>query len=334
MVAWFGAVQAQEFGVAKWAIAQRTHTLTDADLDRAFDAGDILRTHVLRPTWHFVARDDLRWLMTLSGPRVQQANSSMYRKMGITAAEFRRVHAVCEKALAHGPRTRNELRVDLARARIEAKDSIRCACLLMHAELDRVICSGPRRGNQFTYALFDERVPAAKAVSRDEALGRLTQRYFQSRRPATVHDFGWWSGLTIADARRGIEVSGVDVDLAPPLASTRGVLAHLLPIYDEYPLAYKDRSAALPDKAAARTTTPRGGLTFMNIVVIDGVIAGRWTRDVSSTPAVVTIHPTRAWSASERRAVLTEAERYGRFLGAPIRVICRDASGPKRPRRD
>lgn len=320
MVSWLGAVQAQEYHVAKWAVGQRTTSLEDVDVEQAFNDGDILRTHVLRPTWHFVARDDLRWLMALSGPRLQQTNASMYRKVGLDAPELRRSTLAIEKALRDGAcLTRNELRLHLERARVAVKDSIRCAYVLMYAELASLICSGPRKGAQFTYALFDRRVPAAAPISRDEALGELTRRYFQSRRPATLHDFVWWSGLTMADARRGVDISRVDVGATTGRAGKSGIVAHLLPIYDEYPLSYKDRSAAMPPDGLKLRASARANITFTNAVVIDGVIAGHWKREVGDV-AAITLYPLRAWSPAERRAVAAQAERYGRFLGVPAVV--------------
>ena len=182
--------------------------LTEAELDRAFDEGAILRTHVLRPTWHFVAPADIRWMLALTGPRVQARSVPYHRRAGARQgcpdAQPARLRALARRGEApdaHGARTA------LTRAGI-AVDSLRLAFLVMHAELDQVICSGPRQGKQFTYALLDERAPRVRALERDEALAELTKRYFASHGPATVRDFVWWSGMTVKQAKAGLEMLG------------------------------------------------------------------------------------------------------------------------------
>ena len=200
VVGWLGAVQSQDYPAAKWGLAQRTRGATSAQIDRLFDEGHILRTHVLRPTWHFVAPEDLRWLLALTGPRVHAANSHYY----LDAALFRRGHAAVTRALRGGVHlTRTELAAVYRDAGIEAS-GMRLAYLLMHAELEGLVCSGPLRGKQFTYALVDERVPKAKARGLDDALAELTRRYFASHGPSQVHDFAWWSGLTLKQVQAGV----------------------------------------------------------------------------------------------------------------------------------
>jgi hypothetical protein len=231
LVARLGAVQAQEFEAAKWALGLR---LRGAATDTTVEDGRILRTHVLRPTWHFVPRADIRWMLELTGPRVQRTVSSYHRRLGLE------------------PRL-------LARAGI-VLDSMPLAFTMTDAELKAVVCRGPRRDRQFTYALIADRAPDARTLSRDQALATLVRRYFGSHGPATVRDFVWWSGLTTADAKRGLEIvrarqaaidgltywtAGPDARAALP---RRGV-AHLLPIYDEYLVAYRDRRSNTSDSS-------------------------------------------------------------------------------------
>ncbi len=193
VVAWLGAVQAQEYGHAKWALGMRLPGATDVDVERAIAEGSILRTHVMRPTWHFVTSADIRWMLELTGPRVHALNAYYYRQQGLDDALFARSNAVLAKALAGGNYlTRPELQAALAGAGIVADGGLRASYLMMRAELDMLICSGPRRGKQFTYALLDERAPAASSLPRDEALAELTRRYFTSHGPATLKDFAWW----------------------------------------------------------------------------------------------------------------------------------------------
>jgi hypothetical protein len=180
---------------------------TDATIEAAFTRGAILRTHMMRPTWHFVTPADIRWFLELTAPRVNAASAYMYRRVELDERLFARSNEVLAKAL-QGERhlTRAELGLALAEARIVA-NGVRLGYIVLHAELDAVLCSGPRRGKQFTYALLDERVPPTRVWERDEALAELTRRYFTGHGPATVRDFIWWSGLTVADARAGLDMS-------------------------------------------------------------------------------------------------------------------------------
>ncbi len=255
MVAWLGAVQAQEYAAAKWAIGLRANGLTDADVEQAFNTGALLRTHFLRPTWHFVAPADIRWMLALSAPRVHAANARYYRQFELDDRLFARSRGLLERALRDGhEQTRAELASMLRRAGIAA-NGMRLAYLVMHAELNAVICSGPRRGNQFTYGLLEERVPPTPTLKRNDALARLTRRYFSSRGPATIHDFVWWSGLTVREgnigleeAKAGLEHLRMDgrsywfVESRAPRRSVAGSV-YLLPTYDEFGIGYKDRSA-------------------------------------------------------------------------------------------
>ncbi|HEY8925947.1 MAG TPA: winged helix DNA-binding domain-containing protein, partial [Polyangia bacterium] len=239
-----GAVQAQDYAGAKWALGLRLDGHTDADVERAFDEGRILRTHVLRPTWHFVAPRDIRWMLALTAPRVRAAMAYYDRQLDITDGLCRRSQAVLAKALAGGNHlTREELGKALAGAGIVAQGQ-RLGNLMMRAELDAVVCSGPRRGKQFTYALLDERTPASPSLDRDEALAELASRYFIARGPALVPDFAWWSGLTVNDAQRAVTLAGarlraVTVDgrtywrgARARAATAPAALIHLLPSFD------------------------------------------------------------------------------------------------------
>jgi len=207
VVRWLGAVQAQDFNGAKWALALRMRGATDADVETAYNDGQILRTHVMRPTWHFVAPEDIRWLLQLTAPRVNVRCGPNYRKLELDTATLKRSNKILTKALQGGKHlTRSALKKVLNSSGIAADDTVRMAHILLRAELEGLVCSGPRIGKQFTYALLEERVPSTTALTRDEALAKLTQRYFTSHGPATLQDFIWWSGLTTADARHGVEM--------------------------------------------------------------------------------------------------------------------------------
>ena len=179
---------------------------TDADVQRALDDGQILRTHAMRPTWHFIAAEDARWLLELTAPQVRKRMATYDRRIGLETPRMKRGTAIIERALRDKQYlTRVELRERLARAGMEL-DPIRTGHLALWAELVGVICSGPRRGKQSTYALLDERVPASPRMSRDESIAELATRFFRSHGPATIRDFVWWSGLNTPDAKRAIEI--------------------------------------------------------------------------------------------------------------------------------
>jgi len=330
-----GAVQAQDYAGAKWAIAQRTKGLTDARIERAFASGAILRSHVLRPTWHFMLPEDARWMLELTAPRVRSAMAFYYRYHELDATVFRKSHAAIERALRDGDHlTRLELSAALARAGVVSSE--RLIGLLMQAELDRVIISGPRRGKQFTYALFDERVAATPAVDRDESLHDLTRRYFATRGPATVHDFAWWSGLTVADAKRGVESAASfleretrdgDAHWHVPLPRTPRSkrVAHLLPNFDEYFVGFRDRSA-IADRLRGVLADRRVDALMGHVVCVDGQIVGGWRRTLGKT-AEVELRLFVRLTTPEHRLVRAAVERFGRFLQLPLRVL----AAPTRP---
>jgi len=339
-VRWFGAVQAQDFHGAKWALALRMREASHAIVEEAFNRGEIVRTHILRPTWHFVAPDDIRWLLQLTAPRVNVRCSSAFRKFELDAALFKRSHRVITNALKGGKhRTRSELKDALNRSGIAADDGIRMGHILIRAELDGVVCSGPRSGKQFTYALLEERVPAAtESRTRDELLAELTRRYFTSHGPATLSDYVWWSGLTAKDARDGIALVGRDLEktcindlvywsAGLPRAANRSVHeAHLLPFYDEYNVAYKDRRPVIDATS---------GLTAWDVlgpvVVCNGKLVGLWKGAIDKGSVAIAVSSGRTLDKHERSAVTKAAERYAAFLNLSLELSF--VTTPNRPKR-
>jgi hypothetical protein len=328
VVSWFCAMQAQDYPAAKWAIGLRIPGCQDADIEQAFNEGHILRTHVLRPTWHFIAPEDIRWMLALSGPRVNAVNAYYYRQLGLDDKTFKKSCAMIRRVLEGGKfMTRAELGVYLKRAHIPA-DGLKLGYLMMHAELEGVICSGPRVGKQFTYALLDERVPAAKTLDRDEALARLARRYFVSHGPATVRDFSWWSGFTMTESQRAVEAARPELEATSisglvfwsadePVAkgSTR-LPVMLLPNYDEYLIAYKDR-ALVVDKERAANIAARTNGAFANHLIVDGRLAGGWSRRISGNSVTIDVAPYKKLTPLQTRSLATAAELYGEFLGLP-----------------
>lgn len=317
VVRWLGAVQAQDFHGAKWALALRMRKATDAAVEEAFNEGQILRTHLLRPTWHFVAPEDIRWLLQLTGPRINVRCGPNYRKYELDRATLKRSNKVLSRALRGGKHlTRSALKKVLNQAGIAADDTVRMAHILLRAELDGIVCSGPRIGKQFTYALLEERVPAVGTLSRDEALAKLAQRYFTSHGPATLQDFIWWSGLTTADARHCVEL--VDRHLRQELIEEKVYLspravkatkpahsAHLLPAYDEYTVAYKDRQTLFARNNGITTWGLLGP-----IVIVDGRVVGTWKR----TNVQVDLNISPDLKEPERWTIAQAVDRYKAFL--------------------
>lgn len=335
VVAWLGAVQAQDYPAAKWALGLRAPGLTDADVENAFTEGRILRTHVLRPTWHFVTPADIRWMLALTGPRLHKACAPHNRALGLDDAILKRCRAMIERALRDGRQlTRAQLGEVLRDGGVET-NSQALAQVMMHAELEALVCSGARQGKQFTYALLEERAPRGRIVTRDEALGQLARRYFAGHGPATLRDYVWWSGLVVGDARRSLEIAGRDLERreiedrtywsagSSSARAARG--AHLLPNYDEYFVAYRDRDAAVEPPRRAATARlgarPRAGDVFAHSLVIDGRLAGNWTRTHRRDAVTVDVVPYRRLTPIDRRAVAAAAERYGRFMQQAVTCV-------------
>lgn len=331
VVSWLGAVQSQDYAGARWALAQRLRgVVTDDIIEKAFDDGGILRTHVLRATWHFLAPADIRWVLKLSAPRVHQQNGFAYRISGLGPSQLTRGASIIVKALEGGRHlTRQELATRLGKARLPVL-GLPLACVVMYAELEGLICSGPRRGKQFTYALIDERVPAFTSIEGDEALAELTRRYFTSHGPATLRDFNWWSGLTMAQARRGIaalgrkleqrEIAGKVCYFAPGSGEGRDGVPRvlLLPNYDDFLIAFKDRDWWPPRPARAMTTP-----ALPHHLVIDGRVEGGWTRTAGSKAVAVEVVPYGRLSKTDTAGVQAAAARYGAFLKLPVSLSIR-----------
>ncbi len=328
VVSWLGAVQAQEYLDTLWSLHLRMAGATLAEIEQACDDGDILRTHVMRPTWHFVVPEDIRWLQALTGPRVHQQNGTIYRRLELDEALLARTDDILAAAVADGRyRTRQELRAELAAAGIEAEGQ-RLAYIVMHAELEAIICSGPRRGKQFTYALIAERAPKARTLPHDEALAELTRRYFTSHGPATSRDMAWWSGLTLSDVRRGLELAGRELayerfnrqrywySVAQPPTPVAASEAFLLPTYDEFLIGYTAANRALIGGVEDAET-----MLFYSTIVAGGQIVGTWRRTFQKGTVRVELAPFAPLPATQQQAIVTAAERFAAFLEMPLEVV-------------
>ncbi|MGH7576928.1 MAG: winged helix DNA-binding domain-containing protein [Longimicrobiales bacterium] len=327
VVHWLGAVQSQEYGPAKWSVGQRMHAATDARLERAVAEGTILRTHVPRPTWHFILPADIRWMLELTAPRVRTMLASYDRKLELDDAVYARSNAVIAQAVEGGNHlTRTEIAAVLESAGLTARGQ-RLGHLVARAELDRVICSGAPRGKQQTYASFDERAPGAPSLDRDEALAELTRRYFTSHGPATVKDFRWWSSLKSADAKRGLDIVGSELErasidgrdywFAEPQPATRRVRprAHLLQGYDEYIVAYTESRHVL-NVDGLLGPAPKGAVSYLHACILDGQVIGHWRHRAGTT--AVEVRLLKPLDRTARKTLEDATAAYGRFLDVPV----------------
>jgi hypothetical protein len=324
LVAWMGAVQAQDYAAVKWAAGLRlAGAVTDAGIERAIDEGAVIRTHALRGTWQLVAPADVRWMLDLVAPRLIASYATRYRQLELDAATFRRGNAVLAEALRGGAQlTRGELASAYEAAGI-ATTGQRLAHLLQRAELEALICGGARRGKQFTYTLLENRAPGSlPRLERDEALAELALRYFRSRGPATLDDFKWWSGLAPAGARAGLDA------VKPLLASTvldsraywhdkeavaeaRSSAAFLLPAFDEYLIAYRDRDAVLDPQYVKRLNA--GGGLLAPCIVLGGRVIGTWRRTLARATVAIELDLFEGVAPREQQAIAVAARRYGAF---------------------
>lgn len=329
VVGWLGAVQGQDYLVAKWSLAQRAQGVTGADVDRALGDGSILRTHLLRPTWHFVVPADIRWMLELTAPRVHMQNAHYYRKLELDEELLAKTNLLLGRTLEGGDQlTRKEVAAVLERSGIIASGP-RLAYILMHAELDAVICSGGLNGKQQTYASLEERAPRTKSLNRDEALAELIRRYFISRGPATVKDFVRWSGLTGVDAKFGLEMASSRLEhevvddrdywFAPASQPTKRTtrVVDLVQGLDESVISYSHSRDALRPVPP----TPGEPTVFAHAVLLDGRLIGHWRREFDKKSLVVEASLYRPLDRSETRALEAAVERYGSFEGASTRLI-------------
>ncbi len=331
IVRWMGAMQAQDYGMSKWAIGIRLPYSTDKEIEAAIDRGEIIRTHVMRPTWHFVSAKDIRWMLELTAPRIHTIVNSSNKRLGLTEAILKKSISIIEKSLEGGRHlTREELMTELGKKKIDASD-IRSAHIMYRAELNGLVCNGAMRGKQITYALMDERIPTTKKFDKDEALAELALRYFTSHGPATVQDFCWWSGLAAGDGKKGVELnksklSFVNVDTQTFWFSENGLkkkskteTVHFLPAFDEYMLSYRDRSACI-DPAVGRHAMTVNGI-FKPIIVVNGKVEGIWKRSLKKENIVVEPFYFEGAKKFKNKLIEDSLKPYANFLNRKVQLI-------------
>lgn len=335
VVAWLGGMQGQDYPGAKWSIALRLPQATDADVVRAIDAGKIIRTWPMRGTLHFVAAQDLRWMLMLTSPRNIAGSASRRRNLELDDNTLARCREVFTKTLQGGKqKSREEMYAALARANISTEGQ-RGYHILWSCALHGLICLAATGAKEQNFALLEEWVAPAREKTREEALAELAARYFTSRGPVTLPDFIWWSGLSAAEARLGLEaiksqlvqetsgklVYWMPTDIALPKQETS---AFALPGFDEYLLGYKDRSAVL-DAAHAEKVCPGGNGMFASTIVIDGRVVGTWKRVIKKAGIEITATAFASLNTTDKKRFAGAVKRYGEFLTMPVNILWADS---------
>jgi hypothetical protein len=324
------AVQAENPSQAAWAVASRTQNPDQADLAALLDDGAVLRTHVLRPTWHFVRAEDIGWLLDLTGPRVRRVTGQQLRVThGLDERSIdQAVTAVTQVLASRGQLTRAQLADELRERGIRSSGQM-LMILLAHVELDGLICSGQVAGGEHTYALMDERVPSPRRLGRTEALAELARRYFTGHGPATERDLAYWATLTLTDVRAGLQEVRDQLDsfqhdgrtfwhspgAAPSGPQQPG--GHLLQILDETYRGYQD-SRWLLDAAG---DVPRTRESAAGMALVDAQLLAAMRRTIAQGRVQFDLRPYRALTPSEVEALDQAAGRYGEYLRLTARLI-------------
>jgi hypothetical protein len=319
-----GAMQSQDFQMAKWAIGCRLLNPSEKKVEDSFNNAEILRTHLMRPTWHFVAAEDIYWMLDLTSPQIKSAMNARHDHLEISKTLLIKSFSIIEQLLLkQGEITREDLTKEFHHAKIRTDDN-RLAHLLLCAELEGLVCSGPVKNNKPTYALLEERVPQKKVLARDEALAELAKRYFMSHGPATVSDFVWWSGLGVKDAKTALasvkselvsESIGAQTYWMANFMEGRSLAKNslfLLPAYDEFLISYRDRSASLSLTHFGKAVSSNG--IFRPLIVVNGQVTGLWRKLTKGDKIVIETDFFLPPGKLVKKLLEKEVYRLGQFL--------------------
>ena len=329
LVNWMCCMQAQDYAMVRWAIGSRLPDSTDRIVQTSMDEGKIFRTHLLRPTWHLVSAEDIYWVLELTAPQIKTSMKSRNIELELTETVINKSNKLIKEILS-GDRnlTREEIALSLEKINIKTNNN-RLSHLLQCAELDGLICSGKSKGNKYTYALLEERVKKPQSISKDTALEKLADKYFFSHGPATLHDFVWWSGLAVKDARNAIEMVNdrfISETLGPETYWLSGSsvnikaehsLPCLLPAFDEFLISYRDRAASLSD--LHKKVISDNGI-FRPVIVLDGQVIGIWKRVIKKNVVSIETRFIESISKAKMDQVEWVAEKFGRFLNCKAEV--------------
>lgn len=324
-----GALQAQDSAMNKWAIGLRCKGATEASIEKAFSDNRIVRTHLLRPTWHTVSACDVRWILSLTSPQIKPLLKSHLRNLGLTDELLQTSKAVIKNSFGKESFARHEINALLEAEGIRTQGQ-RSSMIMFYLEMEGVVCSGEVKNKQHTYSLMDDRIPMNALVTQEDQLKELAWRYFNSHAPATLEDFTWWSGLQITRARKALEM------ISDKLESVRigqtlywypkslevsvptGDAIYLLPAYDEYIISYKDRSAVIPLADFTRAINMNG--IFWPVIVFNGKVIGTWSRAVKKDKVIVNPLAFKNFTIKQKRLIAKAAHEFGVFLGLKAEV--------------
>jgi hypothetical protein len=329
VVRWLGAIQAQDYLQSLWAIGLRLKSARVVDIEQAILDGKIVRTWPMRGTLHFVPPEDAKWLLKLSASRTLAKDGRRLMQLGLDEAIMERCKELFYDALKGNKRlSRPDMMTLLEQAGISTENQ-RGYHILWYVSQTGLICLGPMQDKQQTFVLLDEWVPNSRELSREESLSELARRYFASHGPATVHDFAWWAGLTVTEARSGLEaaipglisekIDGKEYWMtsdAPGHIAYDKSSVHLLPGFDEYLLGYRDRGAVLAVEEAPKVVPGKNGV-FLPTVVVGGRVVGTWKRKLKKNSIDITLSPFTHLGDSEERAI-EAARSYSDFVGLPL----------------
>jgi hypothetical protein len=330
VVACLGAMQSQDFPMAKWAVGVRLPGSNLKLIDSALDSGEILRTHAMRPTWHLVSSDDIYWLLELTAPQIKTSMRSRDKVLGLTEDIYSKSNALLEKALRDGKHLPREALTALFEQSGIVITENRASHLLLRAEIEGIICSGKTISKKLTYTLLPDRVPKTKLLKRDEAIVALALRYFASHGPATLQDFVWWSGLSVADSRKALDAIKANFvsetigevtywckpSISPPPFAKDGI--HLLPAFDEFIISYKDRSASLPYTDHHKAVSNNG--IFRPVIVQNGQVIGIWKRNLKKDKVFLETEFFTSVGKSVESQVWTTFKAYADFIMEQVEV--------------
>jgi hypothetical protein len=332
IVTWMGAMQAQDYLMAKWAIGIRMPGATDKIVETAIDKGEIIRTHLLRPTWHFVSASDIHWMLELTAPQIKTSLKTRQKQLGLTGPLLSQCNSIIEKALTDGKHlTRDELKIELERAKIFTGE--RLSHIMFWAEMEGLVCSGASKNGKQTYTLLSEWVPKTKSLSKEEALASLAKRYFTSHGPATLQDFTWWSGLSVGNAKNALELVNphfisetIDGKIywfsyGIPVPARLDELVYVLPAYDEFIISYKDRIAVLSPAENKKAISDNG--IFRPVIIINGQAVGIWKRTIKKDQVVIETNFFKSSGAKKlpKDAIAKAFQGYGKFLGLKVEIV-------------
>jgi hypothetical protein len=331
VVSWLGAIQAQDFSGAKWSVGLRLSSKKESDIDLAIERRSMIRTWPMRGTLHFVAAEDARWMLQLLTPRIIAGSAGRHRQLNLTESVFERSSELLATAMEGGKQLiRSEVFSLLEEKGIATSDQ-RGMHIINYLAQKQIICHGIHNDKQPTYVLFNEWVPESRNLPEKEALAALTLRYFKSHGPATLHDFTWWTGLKISDAKEGLKMvssrlhnthaDGITYWYDPELADLpKSGKSFLLPGFDEYMLGYTNRSLIL-EKSHAQKIIPGNNGVFMPTIVWNGKVVGTWRRVIKKDSVQIDLSPFEKISPSIKQSVEIQARKYGRYLDKTVSQI-------------